>query len=180
VDWIHFYAKDPSQRGPLTLEGAFHRWFQTAIVRTWNLVEKSEALQEGLASYLTFLATGTRYSWTVEATYSGSGGADPGRLRSAAFDWATAAAEFLEKPENARALRLSLPKSYSAQTGADALVAYAFAAFLVEGHDGAAKSLLERIGKGTALDEAFQATLGADPERVQARLARWCREVGIR
>jgi hypothetical protein len=178
VDWIYAFGADETQRAALILEGAFHRWFQEAILRSFPLRQKTEALQEGLATYLTWLVTGTRYSWTVESTYAGTGGADPGKLRSAKFDWAAAASALLEKPENAMALRLSLPKPYSGQNATDALVTYAFAAYLVEGYPDATRRILKTIGEGKGLDAVFVETFGADPERVQRRLARWCREVG--
>jgi hypothetical protein len=162
-----------------------------------------EALGDAFARYLVWRQAGTRLTWPIDRSYVDPlRGASLGRLHEARFDWAKAAAELLAPASARGALRLALGKSIEAQTPEDALVAYAFSAYVFEGHADAAHPFALRMGGGQGLaagvpalgdgdegdeppaearpdlDAAFLATLGWRVEQVERRLERWCREAG--
>jgi hypothetical protein len=136
---------------------------------------------EGLVRWLVWRQAGTRLSSVLDRQYSDPlAGAGIGSLATPTFDWAKAASAFLEPAKNRGALRLALGKRTETQTAADAVVCYAFAAYLVEGNEAVAGRLATRLGRdqNDDLDAAFVETLGRRVEQVERRLSRWCRETG--
>jgi hypothetical protein len=169
---------DPAWRLDSSLFGAQER----ALARTFGLEGRYESLRTALVRWLVWRQVGTRLSSVLDRSYADPPAGMPvGDLGNPAFDWAAGAAAVLRPHKNRGMLRLALGKRTGSQTKADALVAYAFAAWLVEGHEGdEAARISTRLGReqNDDLGVAFVEVFGRTVDQVERRLERFCREAG--
>jgi hypothetical protein len=142
-------------------------WADRSKMKAWAI--------DGLCLYLTWRLVGTRHSISVDSTYAaGAGGAHFDRRMEADWRRATGA---LQRVGGAPDLRSVLGKALDSFTFDDLLVSWTFAQWLLEARPEEAPRLLESLGRGTPIDEAFATTLGAPPEAVERRITRWIAEV---
>ena len=77
-------------------------------------------------------------------------------------------------------LQLLLGKGTDVFSVRDSMIAYAFAIYLIEGHDQAAARFVAVHAKTADVDRACREVLGMPRTVVEARLARWLDEVTFR
>jgi len=130
---------------------------------------------EGFGLRLTWQLCDTRLNWMVgQSRYGNAEGED---LRSLAQDedWYRAARELLASGD-APELRDVLHRPLRIFTAADALLAHAFAAYLLEGRPTQCNDLLRRVGKGEKAGEAIREATGLDLSALELRFRRWLAE----
>ncbi len=128
---------------------------------------------EGISRYLAWKITGTRYSINVSGSYAGS--TKDRHVPDTAAKWLAQARTHLRKAP--AGLQLLLGKGTDTFNARDALVAYAFSIYLIEGHDGLAGEFLKLHHKTKDVDRACREILGMPRVVVEHRLLRWLDEV---
>ena len=88
----------------------------------------------------------------------------------------TSQAHELYQQGAARELRLLLGKHLDAFDATDSLLAYAWAAYLMEGRPDRASALLEALVLDRPIDAAFEAALGESLPATEARFRLWLAE----
>jgi len=143
--------------------------FQIGLDKGW--------LWDGIGLYLTRELCGSRLTWYVggvaeqdeTARRFAEGLVDP------KTNWIQEAYLLLER-EKATPMCDLLRKDVSAMGLDDMVVAYAMAAWLLEGRWNDAPELLRRVGAGEEPEQALLEALGADCEELRERLVRWLAE----
>jgi hypothetical protein len=142
-----------------------------------KLVRAPACLSEGIGTYLTFRLVGTRLTAfnLAEKNY-----ADDGVRRETAkvdSDWTLVARKLVDKGY-ALDLPVLLGLPLNSMSKDDGLVAYAFAAYLLEGRPADAAALLKALAdKERGLSRAVAETLHVDEVGLQDRFVRWLREL---
>lgn len=128
---------------------------------------------EGISRYLAWKLTGTRMAINVSGKYAGD--AQDRAVPDADAKWLVKVrAQLAKKPAG---LQLLLGKGTDAFGARDALVAYGFAVYLIEGHDGLAGEFLKLHYKTKDVDRGCRDLLGMPRAVVEERLLRWLDEV---
>ncbi len=130
---------------------------------------------EGFGLRLTWQLCGTRLNWMVGQSRYGNAEGEDLRSLSRDEDWYRAARELLAG-DDAPALRDVLHRPLRIFTAADALVAHAFAAYLLEGRANQCNDLLRRIGKSERAEDAIREATGLDLPALDLRFRRWLAE----
>jgi hypothetical protein len=133
---------------------------------------------EGIGLYVTRALVGTRLTWYGSGQSTGAAETKEllGRLLKADVNWMNEAYQMLAAGQ-APPLRQLLARGIDAVGVRDVLLAYAFAAYLIEGQAGEVRAILLPVGKErVASASAVEAALGRSPEELDGRLARWLNE----
>lgn len=128
---------------------------------------------EGLSRYLAWKLTGTRMAISVSNKYAGH--AKDRAVPDAHAGWLAHVRKHLAKQP--AGLQLLLGKRTDAITARDAVLAYGFAIYLIEGHDGLAGEFLKLHWKTKDVDRACRGLLGNPRAVVEHRMKRWLDEV---
>ena len=140
-------------------------FLQNAVPRAWHA--------EGLARYLAWRGTGTRYAINVSGSYAGQ--SKDRAIPDTKADWLAKARAYLAKgPADLQTL---LGKGTDVFTVRDALVAYAFSVYLLEGHPGLGALFLTSHHQTKDVDRTCREVLGYRRVLVEERLVRWLDEV---
>lgn len=130
---------------------------------------------EGFGLRLAWQICGTRLNWMVgESRYANAEGSDLRGLTEDE-DWYRAAREVLASADGPD-LRDVLHRPLRIFTGADALIAHALAAYLLEARPETCNDLLRRVGAGEKAEDALLAATGLDILALRLRLERWLSE----
>ncbi len=127
---------------------------------------------EGLSRYLAWKLTGSRLSIAVSGKYAGQG--KDRNVPGSEDPWLRKARGPLRKGAG---LDLLLGKGLDVFTARDSLIAYAFAVYLIEGHDHVVADFVDVLRKTADVDRACREVLGMPRTVVEHRLARWLDEV---
>ncbi len=135
---------------------------------------------EGFGMYLSRAMVGTRLTWYGSGLSAATTGSRSkqllGRLLNADVNWMNEAYSML-KADAAPKLATLLERDINAMGVRDVLLAYAFAAYLLEGCPDAVPGLLAAAGEDRARSsEAVTAALGRELHETQDRLQRWLSE----
>ena len=133
---------------------------------------------EGVGLYLTRSLVGTRLTWYGSGRSTGTLETKEllGRLLKADVNWMNEAYRMLVDGEAPR-LRALLARDIDALGVRDALLAYAFCAYLIEGRADELRTILLPVGEANVPSAvAVENALGRDPDELQDRLRRWLGE----
>jgi hypothetical protein len=129
---------------------------------------------EGISRYLAYRLTGTRLSINVAGRYAGQGGER--HVPGSEDPWLKQVQSFMKKnPE--LGLRLMLGKGLDVFTARDAVLAYGFAVYLLEGFDALTADFVRVISNTSDVDRACREILGMPRAVVEHRFVRWLDEV---
>jgi len=127
---------------------------------------------EGISRYLAWKLTGTRLSIAVSGKYAGQGG--DREVPGSEDSWLLPARAHVAKGVG---LELLLGKGTDVFSPRDALVAYAFAVYLLEGHEGVVADFVTTYAKTADADRTCRDVLAMPRDVVEHRFARWLDEV---
>ncbi len=162
-------ANPPRAQTDLVVNEVLNQMFSDTFLRSaapkgWHA--------EGISRYLAWKLTGTRLSINVSGKYAGQGG--DRHVPESGDPWLTMARAHVKKGVD---LRLLLGKGVDVFTVSDAMVAYAFAVYLLEGHEGVVTDFVTELAKTADADRACREILGAPRSVVEHRLRVWLDEV---
>lgn len=141
-------------------------WTKDGVLPGW--------VDEGITRYVVWRFLGTRFTMSVATRYAGD---SSGRTAIAPeANWFALAQKELEK-NAALDLRLLLGKGVDAYSTRDALLVFAFAAFLVEGHAEQVAAFTKRTIAGEDLATVCKETLGDALPIVTLRFKTWLSEI---
>jgi len=127
---------------------------------------------EGISRYLAWKLTGSRLSIAVSGKYAGQG--KDRNVPGSEDPWLRQARAQMRKGAD---LTLLLGKGLDVFTARDSLIAYAFAVYLIEGHDHVVADFVRVLSKTADVDRASREILGMPRTVLQQRLVRWLDEV---
>ena len=133
---------------------------------------------EGAGLYLTRSLVGTRLTWygSGQTTETPEAKELLGRLLRSDVNWMNEAYQML-KLGRSPPLRALLGCGIDSMGVRDALLAYAWAAYLIEGRPDDLRPILLAVGEGQVPSaDAVESTTGRDVDENQARLLRWLSE----
>ncbi len=131
---------------------------------------------EGISRYLAYRITGTRYSISMAGSYAGQGGDRP--IPDSKEDWLARAHGFTSRNVPV-GLALMLGKGLDAFEVRDAVISYAFAVFLIEGHDKLAAPFIRTLAKSADADKTCREILGTTLPMVEYKFKAWLNEMTI-
>jgi hypothetical protein len=138
-------------------------------------------ITEGMGQRLCWLAHGTHgpvfISITHTETQGNVQGEDEVEIPPMDVSWLPAAARVLDV-DPARHLRTLFTRTLNAMGPADALVAYALSAYLLEGREDALATMLKASENQHDPEKIVQDVFGVGLEVLAVRLRRWTREAG--
>ncbi len=167
---------DWSEEDARRLDGAVRHSIAALLADHYRLSIECGWAWEGLGLFLTRQLTGTRLTW-----YATTGFDDPelfelrGKLAGAEVNWINEAWKLLSEGR-ATPFEEFLGRSIDRMNAADTLIAYAFAAYLLEGFPEELPRVLERLGEGVASTEAISEVLGRPLSEIRSRFERWLTE----
>lgn len=129
---------------------------------------------EGISRYLAYALLGTRLSINVVGKYAGQGG-DRHVPESKASWLSSAKAQLKTNPDVG--LQLLMGKGVDTFGVRDAVLAYAFAVYLLEAHSEIAASFVRRQAETSDVDKASREILGLPRTVLEQRFVRWLDEV---
>lgn len=129
---------------------------------------------EGISRYLAFKLLGTRLSINVVGRYAGQGG--DRHVPESKEDWLAYAHGLLSRSEHV-GLALMLGKGVDVFDVRDAVVSYAFAIYLLEGHEGLAAPFVRAVVRTADVDEACREILGMPLPVLEHRFRTWLEQV---
>jgi len=167
------WDKDPVRR----IDGATRQTFGDFLSRTYNLVLDPGWAWEGMALYLNGALAGSRMTWFIPL--------DPKdaelkklqkKLVDPATDWMSEAQALLQRPAHPKLAEV-VAKADHLMTVEDLLVAYAFSAYLIEGHPKEVSDILHRVsGDKAQSTEVLASVLKMDMPTLEERFERWLSE----
>lgn len=128
---------------------------------------------EGIARYLSWMLTNTRMAIAVSNKYAGD--AQDRAVPDADSAWLPHVRKHLDR--GPAGLQLLLGKGTDAFTARDALMAYGFSIYLIEGFDGLAGSFVAEHWRSKDVDATCRDLLAMPRAVVEHRLKRWLDEV---
>jgi hypothetical protein len=140
-------------------------FLKSDVPRAWHA--------EGISRYLAWKITGTRYAINVSGTYAGQSG--DRAIPDTAAKWLAQARAQLDK--GPAELQLLLGKGTDVFSARDALIAYAFAVYLLEGHPGLAGAFVRAHFQTKDVDRTCREILGLRLSLVEIRLRQWLDEI---
>jgi len=139
---------------------------------------KSEAPRgwhaEGLSRYLAYTLLGTRLSINVVGKYAGQGG--DRHVPESKDSWLASARAQLKKNKQV-GLQMLLGKGVDTFNVRDAVLAYAFAAYLIEAHAGLVAGFVRIHVESSDVDKACREILGMPRTVTEQRFTRWLDEI---
>jgi hypothetical protein len=159
------------------LDGAVRHLVGSLVFDGFQIGLENGWLWDGIGMYLTRELCGSRLTW-----YAGGVAARDETSRrfveglvDPKTNWIQEAYQLLAR-ERATPMCDLLRKDVSAMGLDDMVIAYAMAAWLLEGRWSDAPELLRRIGAGEEPEQALLEVLGVDCEELRERLVRWLSE----
>jgi len=132
-------------------------------------------MSEGVGMYLTYALVGTRLTAFVQPTQY----ADTGVSRDLAqpgADWVQAVRRLVVDKGAAPNLRVLTGLPLNSMTRDDGLMAYALAAYFLEGCPDDFRRMYARLGKQASFHQCLAETFNLDVDALELRFVRWLRE----
>ena len=163
------------------LDGAVRQTLGTLLMDAYGIDGRHGWAWEGMGLYLVYHMTGTRLTY-----FFGRSGYSSNRkttlwptLQAPETRWLAAAYDLLAR-DDAPGLEFLLGRDVDTMRDEDILVAYAVAAYLLEGRPDEAPIILRRIGAGEHPVLVFEDVTGESLPGLELRLRRWLGEVLVR
>jgi hypothetical protein len=164
-------ANPPDAQLDLVVNTVFNQLFSDTLL-DGNSTQGWHA--EGISRYLAFRLAGTRLSINLASRY-GTGAKDR-EVPGSEDAWLANAHGLLRRTADV-GLALMLGKGIDAFESRDAIVSYAFAVYLLEGHPGLAGLFVRTQARTADVDRACREILGAPLPVVEHRFRTWLDEV---
>ncbi|HIG10836.1 MAG TPA: hypothetical protein EYG30_01995 [Planctomycetes bacterium] len=159
------------------VDGAARQSLGTMLMDSFGITGRQGWAWEGIGLYMVHELVGTRLTWFFE-----SEGYQPqltgglwARLQAPRADWLAEARTLLESADRPSLVYL-LGRTINAMREEDVLLAYALAAYLLEGHPKLTPIILTRIGAGEQPVRVFEDILGYSVQHIESRLVRFLDE----
>lgn len=175
--WVNSNLVEWADAQETRLDGMVRQTLGTFFNHYYGVTAKQGWIWEGFGMYLTYQLVGTRLTYFVrQSEYVEGGRSLRERLQRSNANWLGEARRLL-KGEVPPQLAFLLGRDVNAMTQEDAVVAYALAAFLIEGNPEVAAEVVSRVGGGETPGVVLEEALGYDLPALQKRLLAWLEEV---